>query len=362
MGVFDFLMPVKLISGCGCIKNSKKEFDIGKSCLIVTGKTSAQMSGALGDVTKVLDGLKITYTVFDKIRENPLLSTVEEGGKLASKVDFVIGIGGGSALDASKAVAAFAANPDITGEEIFDKAVNPSLPLIVVPTTSGTGSEANNYSILTLDGKNRKKTFKNAYSYPDVAFLDPMYTCSLGKKYTISTALDAFAHSIESYMSPKTTDISRMMALYASRSIWGIIKNDHDEFTLEERETLQKASCAAGIAINTTGTGFPHPLGYNLTLYKGIPHGCACAVFEKAFIKYTSKSPIGETLMKSFAFKCAFDLDELACRLSKLADVNITLTDEEIELFINQVGGAGNYANNPYVISRDEMREIYKSI
>lgn len=362
MGSFDFYMPVKIFSGIGALNAHKAEFQRGKRCLIVTGRHSAIESGALSDVTELLDGFDISYTIFDKISANPLLSVCDEGGKLARDCDFVVGIGGGSAVDAAKAIAAYGANPEISGDALFTKAVNPSLPLIAVPTTSGTGSEVNNYAIMSLDGQNKKKTFKNAYSHPVAAFLDPRYTYSLGLGQTISTALDAFAHAMESYMSPKSTDISRGASVYAAKLIWSVIKDEHTEFSASEREALQKAACAAGIAINSTGTGFPHPLGYNLTMFHGIPHGAACAVFEWSFIKYTEKSEVGRVLTKRFADECGFALDVVCERLHSLSGVTYKPDENEIQLFVNTTSSAGNYANNPYVIGIDEMKQIYRDM
>ena len=268
--MFDFYMPTKIFSGEGCVKNNSKAFNLGKKCIIVTGRNSARMSGALDDVCGVLDKNGIEYRIFDKITENPAVSTCFEGGMTARefRAEFVIGIGGGSVLDASKAVSAYAANAHIKEkEDIYDisKLINKSLDIIAIPTTAGTGSEANAYAVLTLDGGVKKKTFTNPMSYPKYAFLDVNYTMSLSEKYTLSTALDAFCHAAESYLSPKSTHVSELLALYSAKAIYGGI-NKIKEGTADKhtKEQLLYASCAAGMAINTTGTGFPHPMGYNL--------------------------------------------------------------------------------------------------
>jgi alcohol dehydrogenase class IV len=307
----------------------------------------------------------IAYDVFDKIAENPPLETCYEGGRFASDVDadFVIGIGGGSAIDASKAIAAFATNQQITMDELFvsEKRINPTLPIVAIPTTSGTGTEANAYSVLSHPDGLRKKTFTARDSWPTVAFLDPKYTYSLTKDQTMSTALDAFAHALESYLSPKSTEISAMLALYAASNIWDIIKDSPEEFSAEDHERLLFASCAAGIAISVTGTGFPHPLGYSLTMLHGIPHGRACAIFDGDFIKYNQRSAAGAERLSKFAAHLGEDISAIAETLPRLASLDITLTDEEIIEHVALVSGAGNYSNSPYVISKDEMIEIYRS-
>jgi alcohol dehydrogenase class IV len=160
---FSFELPVKIVSGTDCIKKNTGLLSLGRRALIVTGKSGARLCGALDDVCQALESMGIAYDVFDKIAENPPLETCYEGGRFASDVDadFVIGIGGGSAIDATKAIAAFATNQQITMDELFvsDKRINPTLPIVAIPTTSGTGTEANAYSVISLPDGVRKKTF-----------------------------------------------------------------------------------------------------------------------------------------------------------------------------------------------------------
>jgi len=371
----NFHMPVRLISGEYAVQNNASALALGSHALIVTGRRSAEASGALADVTAALEAQKIAYTVFNRIRENPLASTCREGGALCRKVgaDFVIGIGGGSALDAAKAVAAFAVCPDADEIGLYTAEIPASgmLPVSAVPTTAGTGSEANPYAILTLPGGTKKKTFKHIPgSYPRVAFVDPRYTYSLGEDYTVSTALDALAHAMESFLSPKSDDISEMMALYAARHIWDVLfcgvdgegQRDAGGFTPVQRHRLSLAACAAGIAINKTGTGFPHPLGYSITLSEGIPHGRACGAFAGAYIEYNMRTSQGEARLTRFASYLGSTPAEMARRIPLKADVHLTLSREQIDEHIDRVAGAGNYANSPYVISRDEMTMIYASL
>jgi Alcohol dehydrogenase, class IV len=358
----NFYMPVKLITGENCIENNRAMFAIGKRCFIVTGKHSAITSGALGDVAAALTACGAEYIVFDKISENPLLSVCAEGGHAAALygADFVVGIGGGSPLDAAKAIAAFAANDGIKPSELFEvNKLKPSLPLIGVPTTAGTGSEVNPYSIVTLDGEGKKKTFNSPKSYFKYAFVDPKYTYSLGKEYTVSTALDAFCHCIESYLSPKSSDASRLFAGYGAKKIWEVLTSTTDTYTSAQRESLSYAATAGGIAINATGTGFPHPLGYNLTLDKGVPHGRACAVFTGLYIEYNQRDPEGKRLLDMFAESVGVPIAEIAEVIPKLANVSLKLDNETITDYINKVKTATNFVNAPYKLTESEMQEVY---
>jgi len=361
---FNVSIPTKIISGIDCISQNAGLLALGKNAFIVCGARGAKLSGALDDVTAALDSLEIKYTVFNKSRENPPVEMCFEGGKLCRKAgaDLVIGIGGGSALDAAKAIALFAANPELDMLDVYnkDKKKLSPLPLIAVPTTSGTGSEANGTSVLSLPDGLKKLSF--ATEWPRVSFLDPKYTYSLSHETTLSCALDAFSHAVESYLSPKSTPLSRMMATFAAKSIFNIIKKQNTVYTPEERQELQNAACAGGIAISITGTGFPHPLGYSITMLDGVPHGSACAVFYKYYIEYNQKADEGERLISELCREIGTTPEELSVLIPTLSGVKLELTDEEIEKRVSLIAGAKNYVNSPYVLSDEEKTEIYKNL
>ncbi len=360
----SFYMPTRVFFGEHALVKNKNAIALGKHALIVTGAHSAKASGALDEVTAVLRDFGIGYTVFDKIRENPPLLTCFEGGKLASEIgaDFVIGIGGGSPLDAAKAIAAFASNQGIEPMDIYDeqKRQNPTLPIIAIPTTAGTGSEVNYYSVLTLPDGERKKTFKASDAWPCAAFVDPRYTYSLSHSSTVSTALDAFAHALESYLSPKSTVFSEQAALFAAKELWDVLSQAPAVFTPEMREQLFAAATAAGMAISVTGTGFPHPMGYSITLLDGIPHGKACAVFAGDYIEYNEKTQVGKERIAAFAAHVGTTPKLMKALLPGLAGVELSFTEEEIDRRVKLISGAGNYVNSPYVLSVEEMYDIYR--
>lgn len=372
---FGFYMPVELFCGEFCVRDQADALVMGTHALLVTGRNSARCSGALEDVTTALTARNIRYTLFDCVTENPLASTCREGGALCRQTgaDFVIGIGGGSALDAAKAVAAFAVCPDATEETIFSRNLPAGgmLPIAAIPTTAGTGSEVNPYAVLTLPGGEKKKTFRSIPgSYPKRAFVDPRYTASLSENYTVSTALDALAHAMESYLSPKSNDASELFALYAARNVWDVIfrnadgegEKDAGGFTQQQRQRLSYAATAAGIAINRTGTGFPHPLGYSITLSDGVPHGRACGAFAGAYIEYNLRTECGRQKLTRLATELGTTPEIMAREIPQKAAVQLSLTASALEDHVARVENAGNYVNSPYVISPKEMREIYASL
>ncbi len=361
---FSINIPVKIISGRGCIASNSNELLIGSRAFIVTGKAGAKSSGALNDVIAALAKESLEYSIYSDVTANPPLLDAFEAGKTARYfgADFVIGIGGGSAMDAAKAIAAFAANPEINADDIFskEKLTNGSLPIILVPTTAGTGSEANPYSVLSLPDGERKKTYSSTHSWAKTAFLDPAYTESLSYSSTVSTALDAFAHALESYLSPKADALSTMLAEYAAKNIWDVLTQMPDEFTEDHRDMLCYASCAAGAAISITGTGFPHPLGYSLTMLSGIPHGRACAVFHGDYIEYNMRTEVGAEKLNKLAQAIGTTPRLMAEFLPGLADVDISLSELEIRTYVDLIKNAKNYTNSPYILNEEEMLAIYR--
>ena len=210
---FSFYMPARMLVGDGVVaQNAPLLAGLGTRCLLVTGKNSARISGALEDVTAALDSQGIPWQVFDGIGQNPLLSACHAAGRAAREfgADFLIGIGGGSPLDGAKAAAVYAANPELAPREIYGGHSVPALPFALVGTTAGTGSEVTRVSVLSDDETGRKRSISTPDLYARLSFGDPRrYTASLSRRFTISTALDAVAHAVESYFAKTADPITR---------------------------------------------------------------------------------------------------------------------------------------------------------
>ena len=283
-----FYCPTQVYLESQALKNNAAILrELGKRCMIVTGKTSAAASGVLDDLAVVLTELGIGYEIFDEIEPNPSVHVCRDGGRRARAfgAEYIIGAGGGSAIDAAKAVAAFAAN-DMESMAIYDSPPVPPLPVAAIPTTAGTGSEVNGYAILTIPEMGVKRTYSSPRAFPAAAFLDPRYTASLPYYQTLSTALDAFCHCAESYFSPKSTHLTRALSVKGADLVWrGLLAAEAKDTGDSIRTDLLTGAMLGGICIAYSGTGYPHPMGYNLTLYRGIPHGVACAVFEGEYLR-----------------------------------------------------------------------------
>jgi alcohol dehydrogenase len=282
----NFYMPTKIYSERDCVKKYGKEWaSLGQKALIVTGKSSAK-NGSLADVTEVLKAQNVEYCLFDETEENPSIEMVMRVRDLGvrEQVDFVIGIGGGSPMDAAKAVALMIAHREKGAEYLYQKGDDTALPVVEVPTTCGTGSEATPYAILTIHEKRTKGSLPHRI-FPVYALVDGRYLMSAGRNILVNTAVDALGHYIESYVNANANDFSRMICEYGM-GLWSSVKNVliGAEITVEECDTLLCASTMAGMAISHTGTSLPHGLSYYLTYENQIPHGKAVGYFLPGYL------------------------------------------------------------------------------
>ena len=282
---YDFYMPARVVGGEHVVQAQADRLrELGQSCLIVTGGSGAKQSGALSEMQAALDSVGVRHAVFDRIEQNPKTETCRQAGQAAHECDaaFIIGIGGGSALDASKAVAIFAANPQLDADEIYKMQFTARpLPTVGVGTTAGTGSEISGVSVLT-DTKGVKHSIKGEKVYFKLVLADWRYTASCPFSVTASTALDAFMHAAEGWLGPKCGDVPTVFAVACLPVIWQELKRMHQTRELpndEQRRLLYHASLNAGFTLNQCGTLFPHQAGYILTEHYGVPHGRACAAF-----------------------------------------------------------------------------------
>ena len=333
---FNLNIPVRVLSGSGVLpQNAAKLKAFGKSCLIVTGRRSAVVSGALDDMKNALQQQDISFDVFSEIGPNPLLSACHKAGAIARSIgaDFIVGIGGGSALDAAKAAAVYAANPAFGDTDIYTAARNPALPLVLIGTTAGTGSEVGKVSVLTNDKTGRKKSISGDDLYPALTFADPHYTASMPYGVTVSTALDALSHAMEGYCTATCTDIPSLCGEKAMAMLWDglttLLKTKELPGEMM-RAQLYYGSLWAGITLAYCGTAFPHPLGYILTENHGTLHGTACAVFLPAFlrraIQYTPEKA------KRMLDAMGTDADTFCKTVEALTDLRgVTLTKDEID-------------------------------
>lgn len=360
---FTYCMPVRVIFGQGAVVKNAAEFKhLGRRALIVTGKSSADKNGSMADVARALDGCGIAYERYKDIEPNPTVENVRDaaGAARSCGADFIIGIGGGSPLDAAKAAAILAAN-DIDDETLFS-GTYPSrpLPVAAIPTTAGTGSEVTPYSILTYRRISNKKSIGSPLIFPVIAILDPAYTYTLGIESTINTALDALSHAVESYLSVRSTPAIKPAALESIGILAGTFRTlqKHILPSHEERESLLYASMLAGTCIAQTATTVVHAIGYPLTYYRDIDHGRANGLVMHGFLKFIEgRSPGLREVLDAMGMK---NTDEFGAVMKNMLGAAERLSEDEIKLFTGTVLTSKNLANTSPRPSAEDIEEIIR--
>lgn len=357
-----FYMPVLVYQEEGCVASHSKEIaSLGNKAFIITGRSSSKKNGSLADVVKALEQERIEYVIFDEIEENPSVETVLKAREygLSQNVDFVIGIGGGSPLDASKAIALMIANSGESAGFLYEKvAKKEALPVIAVPTTCGTGSETTPYAILTRHEKKTKASIAHQV-FPKMAFIDGKYIQGMHHSVLVSTAVDALGHFIESYLNSKATPYNKMLCEYGL-SIWGKNKDviaGSRSAGQEDYQNLMMASSIAGMAISHTGTSLPHGMSYKLTYTLGIPHGTAVGVFLASYMEAAAQDEV-RRILDCVGFSTVAELRSYI--KSILADVEVE------ETFMNEavsemISNEGKLANCPFKVDEKSLKEMYIS-
>ncbi|ADQ07493.1 iron-containing alcohol dehydrogenase [Caldicellulosiruptor hydrothermalis 108] len=358
-----FFMPTKVIFEKDGVLKNKDLFKLGKRAFIVTSPSSL-MNGSLEDVTTVLKELSIEYSIYSKIAQNPSVEQIDEVSKLAREFspDFIIGIGGGSPLDSSKAVAVLCAEKNLKAQDLFDSKFEKCLPIVAIPTTCGTGSEVTPYSILTLKTIENKKSFASELIFPKLAIVDYKYLLTLPFNVIVNTLFDALSHVIEGYLSKASDNIieaytKKALSLFASS------KDNIKENALKETDLEKFAwiSLIGGIIIAQTGTLIVHPLGYNLTYYHDIPHGRANAILLSSFLRLESKYLKEEVnfALNNMGFESIDEFSEFVRFFVK--DSIPKLPSDRIEYYAKRALESKNVANLRHAISLDEMIDVLKS-
>lgn len=362
----EFYMPTRLHTGKGCLSTHVDELRaLGTSCVIVTDDSSAKASGALSDVQHVLADIGIFNLVWDGVTPNPPVLACIEAGQLAADndVQFVIGIGGGSSLDAAKAVAVFAANPTLDEDGFYAmKWANNPLPIVLVGTTSGTGSEVTKVSVLT-DAQARKHSIHDDRLYATVAFGDSTHTHSCPASVTLSCGVDVIAHATESYFSRKADEVSRAFAVRAIRLSAEplTVAAAGDTLSDELRRQMYEASILGGLAINTTGTCFPHNVGYYLTENFGVPHGFASAIFLPQMLECVYD--YDPAYAQAFFDEIGMDKEALVALIqSCLPAQDIKMSEEEIVAALPRWNGNGSVKNTRADVSVEAIHRILSAM
>ena len=375
MDHFRYFMPTEVFFGRGIVKEKKELFrQLGSRAYIITYQIPGRHY-ALEDVTQVLDELQIPYFVETGIEENPSTETVERAAAEVRSFapDFIVGIGGGSPVDASKAIGVLLANPDKKGEDLFTDSALESLPIIGIPTTAGTGAEVTHFSVLTRNDKNTKQAIAPRI-FPKYAFLDAGYLMEMPLRLSCATSIDALCHCLESYLSTAGSELSRAICeigfAYFSQCVEEMraVLSDPQRasskapYPYEIREKHMMVSLIGGIVNTQTGTCLPHGMSYALTHNKHIPHGLACGLLIAEYLKIFQQ-PENVARVNRAVHLCGFqDLDDFSSFIDSmlLLSGDITPTPEEIEAYAQELSQQKHrFVRHPEPAGKAEVLQIY---
>lgn len=288
-----FTLPRDLYFGPGAI-DELKNLKGHKKAIIVTGGSSMKRGGFLQKVEDVLHSVDIQTQLFEGVEPDPSIETVFKGAKAMQEFgpDVIVAIGGGSPIDAAKAMWVFYEYPDKTFDDIKDPFTMPKLRtkaiFAAIPSTSGTATEVTAFSVITDYSNNVKYPLADFEITPDIAILDTDIPLTMPKKLTAHTGMDALTHAIEAYVATARSPFSDPLALQAISDIYDSIVDSYNG-SQEARGKMHMAQCLAGMAFSNALLGISHSLAHKTGAEFDIPHGCCNAILLPFVIQYNSK-------------------------------------------------------------------------
>ena len=387
---FSYFLPVNIQFGWNKV-DSVAEFaaPYGKKALIVTGRSSAKKSGLYDLVVAKLDAAHIDHVLFDQVDANPLTTTALDGAALAKSesCDMIIAIGGGSIMDCAKGIAFMAVNDGDINDYIFNrKTSDNALPLIVIPTTCGTGSEGNGFGVLTNPETGDKKSLRCNAIVPKVSIVDPAVMGTMPPHVLASVGFDALCHNIEAYTSKTAQPFTDALAHYAvtllAQYLVPLYKHvkaiaNGQEAVLNKKqltkawESVTLASTIGGMVINTAGVTLGHGMEHPASGLKDITHGVGLAVIEPVVVEYTwsANSEKFNSLARIFNHGDGSELGEALRLIVHDLDLTTNLTElgftkKDIPWLVDNVYvvATGNIANTVAEVSRNDIEVLYKKM
>ncbi|BDG67280.1 1,3-propanediol dehydrogenase [Enterococcus innesii] len=369
--------------GKGAIENVPTEFKARgfKKAAVITDKDLVKFEVAT-KVTKLLDEAGIDYTLYDGIVPNPTIQNVKDGLAFVkeAQADCIIAIGGGSPIDTAKAIAIIATNPefsDVISLEGVADTKHPCLPILAVPTTSGTAAEVTINYVITDEENHRKFVCVDPHDIPLVAFVDSDMMMGMPKSLAAATGMDAMTHAIEGFITKGAWEMTDMLHIKAieiiGRSLRDSVKGDQ-----AGREAMALGQYIAGMGFSNVGLGLVHGMAHPLSAWYNIPHGVACASLLPTIMKY-NKDFTGEKYreiaivlgIEGAETMSLEDVRDAACQaidqLSK--DVGIPATISELGVKEEDIPAIAKDAlndvctpGNPRDTTLEEIIELYRSL
>lgn len=297
MVTFNFYNPTRIVFGSGKLNTLSEQVLPGKKAmLLISNGKSTKINGSLDKVKEQLAKAGVEYAVFDKIMENPVKEIIMDGAAFAreNRCDFILALGGGAVLDSSKAIAAMATNDGdlwdyVNGGTGKGKSLaNKGLPIVTIPTSSGTGSEINCWGVISNLETKEKIGFGAECLVPVLSIVDPELMKTVPPKYTAYQGFDALFHNTEVMMSNGVNVFSEAIALSAIENIAKYlpraVKDGND---IEAREHVAYGSTVAGITMQLTSTTAQHSMEHAMSAYHhNLPHGAGLIMISVEFARY----------------------------------------------------------------------------
>ena len=378
-----FKTPEYTLIGSKALEEAKPYLKkCGKKALIVTGK-HVVLSDMMAELKKALEEIGIAYFVFDGITGEPTNVMIDEGiaAYKESGCDFCIGIGGGSPLDSAKAIAAMITNEGKIADYNGKVIEKPIPPVVAIPTTAGTGSEATQFTVITDVEKDIKMLLKGGYLVPKIAIVDPAYTYSAPKSITAATGMDALTHAIEAYTSRKALPVTDTLAVSAVKRIMKYLPAAYKDGSDEKaRYEMSVASYEAGICINNSTVtlvhGMSRPIGALFHVAHGISNAmlltkCLAFALDGAYEKFANLgreigAATAEDDDKTASEKFIEALTEICkiCEIPTLLEYGIPKDDffAHMEKMAHDALTSGSPGNTMKPISEQDIIEIYKKL
>lgn len=305
------------------------------------------------------------------VEPNPTLENIQNGIDKGKQYDVqvVIAIGGGSAIDCAKTVAAAIAM-DCSPKELFDgKTITTALPVLAIPTTSGTGSEVTAGAVLSDRANEEKKALFGVPLFPKLAIVDPLLTHTCPPTVTASTGMDVLAHALDALTSVKAQPATDALAIQAARLAFGSLeKAVKDGSDLRAREDMSMASVLAGLAFSQTGTTASHACSYILTSKYGMPHGEACVFTLDYWFPFNAivKNELHD-FSREMGFADAHAVGAEILRLKKKFGLKTTLKEagidrSEIDHIAESALASANMANNVAPVTKEQVISLFQSL
>jgi len=371
-----FKIPEKIYFGENAL-DALKEVQ-GKKAIIVTGGSSMKRFGFIEQTQRLLSESGIQSIVFEGVEPNPSVQTVIKGADMMTKFnpDWIIAIGGGSALDAAKIMWCFYEHPELTFDQIVPVGSMPALrnkaKFIAIPSTSGTASEITAFSVITDHEKHMKYPIVSPHIVPDVAIIDPALPAKMPAYITANTGMDVMTHALEAFVSIAANDYSDPLAMRAVKLVFNNIENAFNQGSdMLARENMHNASTLAGMAFSNVSLGLAHSLAHKIGGEFGITHGLANAILLPHIVKYNKQfTDKYQEIEQYMGFDC---LEDELRKLNAKLGIPLTLkavTEVEIkeEEYMKVLDRMSQHAfddpctlTNPGTPSVEDIKEIYSN-